>query len=244
VTWRLHLLLARRSVPFRIRPGVWYNRPGVLALTTNLLLIRHAMTDWADKRLSGWLPGIHLNTSGRSQAESLPGRLDGIRFAAVYCGPLERARETAQPLAEALGLAVQVRQGLIEADCGDWAGRTLEELQKEDLWPVLHVYPGGMRFPGGESITEVQARMVAELDAICGAHPGETVAVVSHADPLKMAVAYYAGLPLDLFHRLSISPASVSAFEFTRFGPRLVCLNCTGSPPAFESKVPRQSKES
>jgi probable phosphomutase (TIGR03848 family) len=215
-----------------------------VALTTNLVLIRHAMTDWADKRLSGWLPGIHLNASGCSQAELLPRRLDGIRLAALYCSPLERARETARPLAEAVGLAVQVRQDLIEADCGDWAGRTLEELQKEDLWPVLHVYPGGVRFPSGESFAQVQARMVAELDAIRGAHPGETVAVVSHADPLKIAVAYYTGLPLDLFHRLSISPASVSALEFTRFGPRLLCLNCTGGLPVFESKEPGQSEES
>jgi probable phosphomutase (TIGR03848 family) len=213
-------------------------------LTTNLLLIRHAMTDWADKRLSGWLPGIHLNESGRSQAESLPGQVSAIRLAALYSSPLERARETAQPLSEAVGLTVQVRHGLIEADCGDWAGRMLEELHKEDLWPVLQVYPGGVRFPGGESFTQVQARMVAELDAIRGAHPGETVAVVSHADPLKMAVAYYTGLPLDLFHRLSISPASVSALEFTRFGPRLLYLNCTGSLPAFESKELRQSEES
>jgi probable phosphoglycerate mutase len=148
-------------------------------------------------------------------------------LAALYSSPLERALETAQPVAQAHNLTVQVRDGLGELRCGNWTGRTLKELQDEDLWSVVQIYPGGARFPGGESLREAQARMVAELDAIRDAHSGQIVAVVSHSDPIALAVAHYAGLPLDLFPRLTIRPASVTAFSFTRLGPRLVFLNYT-----------------
>jgi probable phosphomutase (TIGR03848 family) len=200
----------------------------------NLLLIRHATNDWVGEKLAGWTLEVHLNDEGRAQAAALAARLTGVPLAAVYSSPLERTLETARPLAEAHGLAIQVREQLGETRYGDWTGRSLKELHDDKLWPVVQVYPGGMRFPGGESLREVQARLVAELDAIRDAHPDQTVAVVSHSDPIKMAVAYYLGLPLDLFQRLSISPASVTAFAFSRFGPRLICLNYTDALPSFE----------
>jgi probable phosphoglycerate mutase len=201
---------------------------------TNLLLIRHAENDWVGEKLAGWTPKVHLNDKGRAQAASLAQRLSEAPIAAIFSSPLERTLETAQPLAEALDLAVQVCDGLGEARYGDWTGRSLKELKEEELWPVIQVYPGGARFPGGESLREVQARMVDELDAIRDAHPEQTVAVFSHSDPIKMAAAHYAGVPLDLFQRLTISPASVTAFAFTRFGPRLICLNYTDALPSFK----------
>jgi len=209
----------------------------------NLILIRHGATDWADKRLSGWMPGIHLNDYGRAQVEALPGRLAGVPLVAIYSSPLERALETAQPVAAGRGLTIQVCQGLIEAGCGDWAGRTLEELHQEELWPVIQVYPGGARFPGGESLRETQARIVAELDAIRDAHPGQTVAAFSHADPIKLAVAHYAGMPLDLYQRLTISPASVTVLSFSRFGPRLLCVNHSDSLPVLPQDEPPKQEE-
>jgi probable phosphomutase (TIGR03848 family) len=209
----------------------------------NLLLVRHALNDWVGKRLAGWTPEVHLNDEGQAQVVALVQRLAAVPLAAVYSSPLERTLETAQPLAEAHDLMVEVREGLGEVRFGDWTGRALEELKDEALWPVVQVYPGGARFPGGESMREVQARMVAQIDAIREAHPGQTVAVVSHSDPIKMAVAYYAGLPLDLFQRLSISPASVTAFAFTRFGPRLVCLNHTEPLPSFKIEKEEESEE-
>ena len=209
----------------------------------NLLLIRHARNDWVGERLAGWTPGVHLNEEGLSQASGLTRQLAGVPIAAIYCSPLERTLETAQPLAEAHGLAVQVREGLGETRYGEWTGRTLKELGEEKLWPVVQIYPGGARFPGGESLREVQARMVAELDAIRDAHAGQTVAVVSHSDPIKLAVAHYTGLPLDLFQRLTISPASVTAFAFTRFGPRLICLNHTDTLPSFKIEEKKLDEE-
>jgi probable phosphomutase (TIGR03848 family) len=193
---------------------------------TNLLLIRHGLNDYVkEHRMPGWRPGVHLNDEGRAQAAALARRLASVKLAAVYSSPLERALETAGPLAEAHGLTVEVRQGLGELHPGDWTGRLVKELEQEELWPIVQVYPSGARLPGGESFVGCQARIVAGLDAIRTAHPGQTVAVVSHADPIKMAVAHYLGMPLDLFRRLSISPASVTALAFRPFGPRLVCLN-------------------
>lgn len=208
----------------------------------NLLLIRHAVNDWVGERLAGWTPGVHLNNEGRAQAAALAQRLETVPLAAVYSSPLERTLETAHPLAQAHGLAVQVREGLGEAQYGDWTGRALKELKDEALWPVIQVYPGGVRFPGGESMRETQARIVAELDAIRDAHPGQTVAVVSHSDPIKMAVAHYIGLALDLFQRIAISPASVTAFAFAQYGPRLICLNVTDPLPSFKIEK-EESKE-
>lgn len=206
----------------------------------NLLMIRHAENDWVGERLAGWTPDVHLNEEGRDQAAALAQRLAKVPLSAIYSSPLERTLETAQPLAEVHDLIVQVREGLGETRFGEWTGRDLKDLQKEELWPVVQVYPGGARFPGGESLREVQARLVAELDTIRDAHPGEIVAVVSHSDPIKLAAAHYAGLPLDLFQRLTISPASVTAFSFTRYGPRFICLNYTECLPSF--KIDGQSK--
>jgi probable phosphomutase (TIGR03848 family) len=200
----------------------------------NLLLIRHALNNWVGEKLAGWTPGVHLNDQGHAQAQGLAQRLAEMPLVAIYSSPLERAMETAQPLAEACGLTIQVREGLGEVRVGEWTGRTLDEVKKEKLWPVVQVYPGGARFPGGESLRETQARMVAELDTIRDAHPNQTVAVVSHADPIKLAAAHYVGLPLDLFQRLTISPASVTAFSFTPYGPRLVCLNYVDPLPSFQ----------
>ena len=208
-----------------------------------MLLIRHAVNDWVGERLAGWTPGVHLNDKGRAQASALGPRLAGVPLAAIYCSPLERTRETAQPLAEAHGLTVQVCEGLGETRYGDWTGRNLKDLKEEELWPVIQVYPGGARFPDGESLREVQARMVVELDAIRDAHPGQAVAVISHSDPIKLAVAHYAGLPLDLFQRLTISPASITAFAFSRFGPRLLCLNHTETLPSFSVEDKEQHEE-
>ncbi len=207
-----------------------------MMMMMNLLLIRHALNDWVGEKLAGWAPEVHLNEEGQVQADALAQRLADVPLAAIYSSPLERALETAQPLAQAHGLVVQVREGLGETQYGEWTGRALNEVKEEALWPVVQVYPGGARFPGGESLREVQARMVAELDAIRDAHPGQTVAVLSHSDPIRLAAAHYAGVPLDLFQRLTISPASITAFALTPFGPRLICLNHTEFLPSFKTE--------
>lgn len=207
---------------------------------THLLLIRHATNDWVgQKRLAGWTPGIHLNEEGRGQAAALARRLAGVPLAAIYSSPLERALETARPLAEAHSLPIQVCDGLGEMRVGEWTGRLIEEIEKEARWSTVQVYPSGVRFPGGESIPEAQARIIAAIDAIREQHAGQAVALVSHADAIKLAVAHYTGLHLDLFQRLAVSPASVTAVTFHRYGPQLVCLNHTEALPAFKPAEPK-----
>jgi probable phosphoglycerate mutase len=161
-----------------------------------------------------------------------------LPITAIYSSPLERAVETAQAIAAPHNLEVQVLEDIGETRYGEWTGASLKELAKTELWPVVQVYPSGARFPGGESLRETQARAVAALDALCDAHPKETdlIVAVSHADVIKTAVAHYTGLHLDLFQRLVISPASLSVIQFSKFCPRLVCLNETGAVPEPPTK--------
>ena len=201
------------------------------ATTTNLLLIRHGLTDYVTAhRMPGWQRGIHLNDEGHAQAAALARRLAGVNLAAVYSSPLERAVETAAPLSDARGLSVSLLDALIDLNPGDWTDRLAKDLAQEALWASIQAHPGEARLPGGESFQECQARMVDALSAILGRHPGQTVAVVSHADPIKMVVAHFLGLPLDLFRRLSVSPASVTVLAFEPTGPCLICLNYTDPP--------------
>lgn len=196
---------------------------------TRLLLIRHATNDWVHKGLlAGWTPGVHLNQEGRAQAQALGERLAASHLDAVYSSPLERAMETAQAVAAPHGLEVQINEGIGEVQYGEWNGRSLRELARQPLWRSVQIYPSGTRFPEGESIGEMQARVVAALDEIRSAHPRGIVAAVAHADVIKAATAFFVGVPLDLFQRLVISPASVTVFGFGPFGPRLLRMNDSG----------------
>lgn len=196
---------------------------------TQILLIRHGINDMVgQKKLAGWLPDVHLNEEGRAQAEAVAERLHGVPISTIYSSPLERTVETAEPLARLKGLAVQIREGLGEVRYGDWTGQPLEELSKHELWRVVQMYPSGMRFPGGDSMREMQARIVNELEMIAADHPREIVAVVSHADLIKAALAHYLGVHFDLFQRISVDPGSVSVLHLTRFGPRIIRINDSG----------------
>jgi probable phosphomutase (TIGR03848 family) len=206
---------------------------------TTVLLIRHGHTDTAGKRLTGWERGIHLNEHGHRQAEGLVARLEGVPIAAIYSSPLERCRETAAPLSAARRLPVTVRRPLLEVDYGGWTGRTIASLRRTKLWRVVQQTPSAVTFPDGESLLGVQARAVAEIDALAAAHGTETIAVVTHADVVRLALANYAGMHLDAFQRLVVEPASVSVVVVGSGSPRLVKVNDTGDLGAF---VPRRTR--
>jgi probable phosphoglycerate mutase len=149
--------------------------------------------------------------------------------AAVYASPIERTTQTAEAVAAPHGLPVLALPGVIEADYGEWTGGEIKELAKTELWKTVQRAPSRARFPNGESLAEMQARMVAALEAVVADHPGELVVVVSHADPIKAAIAHFTGLHLDLFQRIVVSPASVTVFELSAHGAALVKCNDTGS---------------
>jgi probable phosphomutase (TIGR03848 family) len=192
-----------------------------------LLLIRHGENDYLKKnRLPGRLEGIHLNQRGRQQAVELSRTLVSLPIKAIYASPLERAIETAQPLAEALGLTILHRPGLTDIDVGGWEGRSWKVLGRTRLWKVIQGSPSQFQFPGGETFSAVQERIVRVLDEIIGTHPAEElVAVVFHADPIKLAVAHYLGQPLDNFQRLTAHTGSVTILKTDGATPKLLALN-------------------
>jgi probable phosphomutase (TIGR03848 family) len=194
-----------------------------------VLLIRHGENDFVKKgRLAGRLPGVHLNERGRSQAAAVAEALRRSKLAAVYSSPLDRAFETAQAVAKPHGLRVEKRQALIESDLGDWQGKSIAALRRKREWHMLQENPSRFRFPGGEWIVEQQARLVAEIERICAAHRAkETVAVVGHADPFKLILAYYLGLPLDNFQRIMLNTCSVSSLHIDKGAARVVNINWT-----------------
>jgi probable phosphomutase (TIGR03848 family) len=196
---------------------------------TRLVLARHAVTAQTGPMLSGRLPGIDLSDEGQRQADALAERLAALPVSAVYASPIERTTQTAAAVAARHHLEVRALDGVVEADYGEWTGQQLSDLAKTDLWKVVQRAPSRARFPGGESLTAMQARMVAALDAVVAAHPGELVVVVSHADPIKAAIAHYTGVHLDLFQRIMIAPASVTAFVFSEHGVALLKCNDTGA---------------
>ena len=159
-------------------------------------------------------PASTSPTRGAARPTPSPSGWPAHPVAAVYASPIERTTQTAEAVAARHGLAVKALPGVIEADYGEWTGGKLAELAKTDLWKTVQRAPSRARFPGGESLAEMQTRMVAALEAVVADHPGELVVVVSHADPIKAAIAHYTGVHLDLFQRIVVSPASVTAFAF------------------------------
>jgi broad specificity phosphatase PhoE len=194
---------------------------------TTLFLIRHGENDFLKKNiLPGRLPDIHLNERGREQASELARTLDRVPFKAIYSSPLERAVETAAPLAQTCKKKVRLVPDLLDTDVGEWVGRSWKMLGRRKDWKVVQEAPSQFRFPGGESFVEAQTRVAAALGKIAKAHKdNELAAVIFHADPIKLAVAYFLGLPLDNFQRLSVGTGSVTILNISGQRARLLALN-------------------
>jgi probable phosphomutase (TIGR03848 family) len=196
---------------------------------TLILLVRHGQTSTTGKLLPGRAPGLHLAEVGHAQALAAAQRIAELKTVdAIYASPLERARETAAPIGVARGQKVRIERGLLECDFGDWTGAELKSLMKLPEWSTVQRYPSGFRFPNGESFTEMQTRIVSTLDKLRLAHPGGVVVAVSHADPIKAAVAHAMGTHLDLFQRIVISTCSVTAIAYGGGGPVVLTVNSTG----------------
>jgi broad specificity phosphatase PhoE len=219
-----------------------------------ILLVRHGATATTGKELPGRASGLHLSDTGRAQAEAVAARIAtlgsrppaasgngrtsrtsrtsrdgrrGPRVAAVFSSPLERTHETATPIAEAVGREVQTDDGLLELDMGEWTGLQLSAARKRAEWDTIQRYPSGFRFPGGESFVDMQARIVDCLERLRATHPGDTIVAVSHADPIRAAVAHAMGAHLDLFQRVVVSPCSLTAIAYGAAGPLVLTVNAT-----------------
>jgi probable phosphoglycerate mutase len=195
---------------------------------TTVLLVRHGQTATTGTVLPGRAKGLRLAEVGRQQAQSVADRVRAMKsIDAVYASPLERTRETAAPIAKARGLKVTSERGLLECDFGEWTGRELKALMKLPEWSTVQRYPSGFRFPGGESFSEMQARITGTVAELCARHRGGTIVCVSHADPIKAAVASALGTHLDLFQRIVISPCSVTTIVYGTGGPVVLNVNST-----------------
>ena len=193
---------------------------------TRFLLIRHGAHVFGGDRIAGRLP-VELSDLGRRQVAGMVERVSKLPVRGVYSSPVQRAQDTAKPLAERLGLPLQSSDALAEIDYGDWTGKTLEELRPLDLWKQWNTFRSGARVPGGESMLEIQVRVVAEMNRLRGKYPDEMIALVTHGDVIRAAVAYCLGAPLDLFQRIEISLASVTAIAIGDYGPWVLCVNNT-----------------
>lgn len=195
-----------------------------------LLLIRHAPTPETGVRLTGRLPGVSLGEDGRKAAEAMAARLSDLKLRAIYSSPIERTWETAQIVAAPHGLTPIEEPGLIEVDYGSWSGRTLKSLYRLKAWRTVQMTPSRMQFPAGEAIADAQRRAVAACETLAASHGNDTIGLVSHSDVIQTIVGHYLGQPLDLFHRIGISPSSVSVIDVPRQGvPVVVAVNTAGA---------------
>jgi probable phosphomutase (TIGR03848 family) len=193
-----------------------------------LLLMRHGENNFVKTgKMAGRIPGVHLNERGQKQAQALGEALLGVPIKAVYASPLERAMETATPIAESHKLKIVQEPDLMDTDIGKWQGRSWKLLALKKEWKIVQHAPSRFRFPEGESFPECQLRIVNVLERIVQTHkkPQDVVAVFFHADPIKLAVAHFLGMSLDHFQRLGCDTGSVTALHVNEMGAHLLKLN-------------------
>lgn len=213
------------------------------------VLVRHGENDWVKKhRLAGWIPGVHLNETGHRQAADAAERLAALPLKALYSSPVTRCLETADYIAKTHQLDIVELEAVGEVRYGSWEGKKVKKLAKKPLWRIVQFFPSRMRFPDGEALREVQFRAVEALEQLSYRHDKELVAVVSHADVIKLVMAHYLGVHIDLFQRITIAPASISILSLPTNGTvQVVRLNDTGPlqppPPEAEKKKEKKGKK-
>jgi probable phosphoglycerate mutase len=196
-----------------------------------ILLVRHGATPTTGRVLPGRAPGLHLSEDGVRQAERVAERVTALKPSAVYSSPLERAMESAEPTAEATGLEIVPEPGLLECDFGEWTGEALSAVARHHQWRALMAAPASFRFPGGESLAELEARVVSTLERLRTAHAGQVVVCFSHADPIRAALTFAMGAPLDSFHRVNVGTGSVSMIRFpAEAAPVVLAVNSLHGP--------------
>lgn len=207
-----------------------------------VILARHGRTSAnAQGILAGRTPGIELDDVGATQADAAAARLAGLTIAAAFTSPLERCRQTSSRLLRGSGMRARVERGLTECDYGEWSGRPMKELVKEDLWKVVQAHPAGVRFPGGESMAEMSARSVAAVrgcDARVAADHGEDAVwlAVAHGDIIKAVLADALGMHLDAFQRIVVDPASLSVIRYTPRRSYVLTMNTSEGSLAHLAK--------
>ncbi len=186
------------------------HRPAVMPETI-IHLIRHGHYPMLDQGvLAGRTPGHGLDAIGRSQADAIAASLASRPITLVMSGPLQRARETAAPLASRFGLEPAIDDALDELDFGTWTGRPWRSLTDDPTWHAWHRLRSVTEIPGGESMLALQARAASMLRRLRITHPEGEVALFTHADTIRALLVTLLGMPIDLMLRLEIAPGSRS----------------------------------
>ena len=192
---------------------------------TRFLLIRHGDTDAIGRYIAGNVPGTNLNDTGRAQVETLVRRLRDVPLTAVVSSPLERTRQTADPIARDHALDVELAPGLSEFDFGAWTGATFESLARNAVWERFNAIRSVTPAVRGELMLDVQRRSVAALIDLWSRHSTGAVAVVSHGDVIRAILLFVLGMPIDFYWRLEVQPARISVVEFSDGAPRVLQVN-------------------
>jgi probable phosphoglycerate mutase len=198
-----------------------------------VLVVRHGLTASTGSALTGWTPGVVLDDRGQKQARDLGDRLAGVRLDAIISSPLERCQQTAAAIAAAspgTQLDVQTDDRLGECRYGDWTGKPLKQLAKDPLWRVVQQHPSAVRFPGGESMIEMQQRAVTSVQDWNARLGRDSVYLIcSHGDVIKSILADSLGMHLDMCQRIQVDPCSLSLIRYTPLRPFVLRMNDTGA---------------
>lgn len=212
---------------------------------TQILLIRHAVNDFVKTgKLAGWTPGVHLNDEGKAQAAALGKRLATAPLKAIYSSPIDRTLETAQAIADHHPTVDVIENSAIgEVRYGDWEGAKIADLRRRKMWDVVQEYPSRAYFPNGETMRGVQNRIVDAIEGFVETHPDDMIALVFHADLIKMALAHYLGVHLDNFQRIVVSPASISTLILGHSRPFVATMNDTAHVQQLELEKKQQAEK-
>ncbi|HZP47775.1 MAG TPA: histidine phosphatase family protein [Vicinamibacterales bacterium] len=192
---------------------------------TRFLLVRHGRFDGVGAKHAGRAPGTHLNADGREDALRLAAALRDVPITAIVSSPLERTRETAEPVAADHALAIEIEPSLIEVETGAWTGRTFADLSHDPLWRRFNAFRSLTTAPGGELMLAVQHRAVDAFLALRARFENGTVLVVSHGDVIRSFLLYALAMPIDLYHRLEISPGRISIVDADDDSIRVLQVN-------------------
>ena len=188
-------------------------------------LVRHGQHGLLGGVLAGRMPGVGLNERGRAEIAAVAERLAQEPIAAIYSSPLQRTRESAEIVAARLDLGIEFRDDVIELDFGEWTGATFDSIRADPRWEAWRTQRSLARIPGGESMREVQKRVVEALLDINERHPHQSVVVVSHGDVIRSALLFALGMPLDSYNSIEIGQGSISTLRIDAGGIRVLAMN-------------------
>jgi probable phosphomutase (TIGR03848 family) len=238
---------SHKAPEYRRRTGILCDLADrrTLAGMATVILVRHGRTTAnASGTLAGRTPGVRIDKTGRQQAERAAERLAAVPLAGVVSSPLERCRQTARVLLDRQSgePPMTLERGITECDYGEWQGRTLADLAKEQLWSTVQSQPSAVAFPGGESMQNMQSRSVEAIRRLDRGFeeshgPDAVWAAVSHGDIIKSILADALGMHLDLFQRISVGPASISIVRYGAHRPDVLATNTESGDLAWLAKA-------